>query len=481
MLNSESPQWQHVLQNVALIALSVAFLPLNTVLLALCWLRYGKDARIGTDGPPGHVHKTVLVTGVGMTKGLVLARLFASSGDRVIGADFSPLACGRFSRSLYRFHELQKPSSSQEYVQSILAVVKQEKIDMWVSCSGVASALEDGLAKEAIESLTTCKAVQYDVETTKVLHEKSSFIDHVAKLGLTVPETHTVTDRAQIEDVLFQKHKPEKRYICKCVGMDDASRGEMTLLPLSSREETLTYLSRLNVHKDNPFIVQQFISGHEYCTHALVIQGQVKAFVACPSSELLMHYEPLQSVSPLSQAMLRFTEVVAGASGVGFTGHLSFDFMIEGVDTQSSDVQPVLYPIECNPRAHTAVALFDKTPGMAQAYHSLLDADQVPNTDVVFPNHPERFYWVGHDLVCSLFLPLVSWTQGRVDPDDLLNHFRVFINHLTMWKDGTFEWNDPLPWWWLYHIYWPAQFLFSIFQGQKWSRINVSTTKIFTC
>ncbi|KAG9590125.1 hypothetical protein KCU90_g14242, partial [Aureobasidium melanogenum] len=49
------------------------------------------------------------------------------------------------------------------------------------------------------------------------------------------------------------------------------------------------------------------------------------------------------------------------------------------------------------------------------------------------------------------------------------------------WKDGTYEIWDPLPAWWLYHVYWPFQFAKSLVTGFKWSRINVSTTKMFGC
>ncbi|KAK3044781.1 hypothetical protein LTS18_000367, partial [Coniosporium uncinatum] len=51
--------------------------------------------------------------------------------------------------------------------------------------------------------------------------------------------------------------------------------------------------------------------------------------------------------------------------------------------------------------------------------------------------------------------------------------------HLLSWKDGTFEVQDPLPWFVLYHVYWPAQFVQSLRTGNWWSRVNVSTGKMF--
>jgi catechol O-methyltransferase len=52
---------------------------------------------------------------------------------------------------------------------------------------------------------------------------------------------------------------------------------------------------------------------------------------------------------------------------------------------------------------------------------------------------------------------------------------------LLNWKDGTFEVWDPWPAFWLYHVYWPVQFVLAVVQGKKWSRLNVSTTKMFMC
>lgn len=72
-------------------------------------------------------------------------------------------------------------------------------------------------------------------------------------------------------------------------------------------------------------------------------------------------------------------------------------------------------------------------------------------------------------------------TNSKMTIRAYLQNCTTFVDHLVFWKEGTFEIWDPLPWWWLYHVYWPGQFLWSILQRRKWSRINVSTTKVFGC
>ncbi|KAJ9644308.1 hypothetical protein H2204_001660 [Knufia peltigerae] len=425
--------------------------------------------------------RIILVTGVGMTKGLALARLFYQAGHVVIGADFEPngaLVCGRMSKALYKFYRLRKPTTkagSAPYIQSLLEIITKEKIDLWVSCSGVASAVEDGTAKEIVESRTSCRAIQFDVDTTQTLHEKHTFIAHTREIGLNVPETHEVCSRARVECIL-RNAPPGRQYIMKTVGVDDAARGDMTLLPKSTPMETSKHIAKLKISADSPWILQQFIKGKEYCTHSLVVNGQVKAFVACPSAELLMHYETLHPTSALSKAMLDFTSKYAANGGPAFTGHLSFDFMVE------DSAKITLYPIECNPRAHTAVALFNGTSTMIDGYLSVLEKSPAAQTSAIArPLHNDKYYWIGHDLVTRVLLPTFGFLSLQNTFRDLVRNNVDFTTHLLTWKDGTYEIWDPLPWWWLYHVYWPMQFFSCIWTGSKWSRINVSTTKMFQC
>lgn len=500
MLDANSPWHAHAAQNALLLVLSMAFLPLDVTILAASYLaRFllhffpahpQRRARTDDGSPRPSSSKTILVTGVGMTKGLCLARLFhkAGMGIRVIAADFEPMGTpvpGRASAAVDEFYRLEKPTSgpggSGRYVEGILNVISREKVDLWVSCSGVASAVEDGEAKEIVEKRTSCRAVQFDVATTQTLHEKNTFIEQAKSFGLTVPDTHTIKSVKAVWDALSNA-PPGRKYILKPIGMDDSARGDMTLLPKNTPEATEAHISRLKISEKSPWILQQFVKGNEYCTHSLVVRGQVKAFVACPSAELLMHYTALSPDSALSKAMLIFTETYAGKCGSSFTGHLSFDFLVED-DSPTDPKDIVLYPIECNPRAHTAVALFNDTPEMVKAYLSVLDdgSSHQQGETIVTPVSPAKYYWIGHDLVTGLLFPLMSFVSLRSNASDFGKALRQFVSHILFWKDGTYEWWDPMPWFYLYHVYWPLQFFHALRTGRRWSRINVSTLKSFGC
>ena len=519
MLTADSPTSLHLLRNALLIALSFFFLPISTLITLFTYPlyyllpRHALLVRRRNRRSPGFRQRTILVTGVGMSKGLVLARDFYLAGHNVIGADFEPNyvpACGRFSRSLQRFYALTKPEADDvagavHYIEQLLKIVRKERVDLWVSCSGVASAVEDGQAKEIIERKTDCKAIQFDVQNTATLHEKASFIRRTQSLGLPVPETHNVQSRDAVHKVLSSGSpakdatRRRKHYIMKSVGVDDAQRGNMTLLPRRTLSETYSHVSRIPISKDKPWVLQEFIKGPEYCTHALVVRGHVKAFVACPSSELLMHYEALSPDDGLSKAMECFTQEFARRSGLGFTGHLSFDFMVEE-RVRTSGLEKVIMPIECNPRCHTAVVLFDGVGvELAKTYESVLDEyaalngngvlegmdgyreEQQDEKEILRPRSSHRYYWIGHDVVVLGLLPVLDVLRFTGSIRSLLDAWRTLFEHLLFWKDGTMELWDPLPWFALYHLYWPGQFAASLWYRKRWSRINVSTTKMFAC
>ncbi|KAF2669705.1 hypothetical protein BT63DRAFT_425381 [Microthyrium microscopicum] len=508
MIGPRLNQIRHWLKNISLLILSLGLLPLTTLICLASLIinritpSTAEKRRNAARQKSPFQPKTILVTGVGMSKGLAIARSFYEAGHNVIGADFSSLACGRVSTSLSKYFTLRKPDAvrgSGAYIQDILRLVEAEDVDLWCSCSGVASAVEDGEVKEILEARTKCKAIQFNVTTTQLLHEKHSFIKHTQSIGLTVPETHEITSLDAVERALRQAPK-DRKFIMKPTGMDDTHRGDMTLLPKATDKETKRHLETLSISAKCPWILQQYIKGPEYCTHALVINGAVKLFTSLPSAELLMHYAALQVDCKLDRALLEFTQKFAARAGSGFTGHLSFDFMVEehqmdGEHSIREDADLILYPIECNPRAHTAVVLFNSTPEMAAAYLSILDAPNPTNDQnghaenegrVDLPIRPrlqDKYYWIGHDLVELVLQPLFAPLLLRPNNSftDLARKLSLFFEHLVHWRDGTFERRDPLPLWWLYHVYWPMQFWMSLRTGQKWSRINVSTTKMFAC
>lgn len=499
-LDSSSPLYLHVLQNLSLIVLSLFFVPLCTL------ITLGSQLASPFTAPSKHIQhnrkwrtssstafrpRVILVTGVGMSKGLAIARAFYREGHTVIGADFEPFGVpvsGRFSRSLKRFYRLAKPTTaldgSNSYVEGLLHVINTHNVELWVSCSGVASAMDDAKAAEAVEMHSGCKAIQFGATVTETLHEKHTFIQQAKKFGLNVPETHVITSvDAGMARLHGEKVQHGMKFIMKSIGLDDTIRADMTLLPRNSPEKTKLFLNKLRPSGSRPFVLQQFINGPEYCTHAIVIRGRVAAFTACPSAELLMHYKALDPLSNLSVAMQKYTEVYAKRLG-DVTGHFSIDFMLDQ-DKMEPDLSKGLYPIECNPRAHTAVLLFEHdSKRMVEAYLRVLEGDEESKNgslSIVLPLNNTGYYWVGHDIVTRGLVPLFPAWRSKEAFLDMTTKWKELALHVTSWKDGTYEIWDPWPFWWLYCVYWPGMFLSAMVTKSWWSRANVSTTKMFRC
>ena len=430
-----------------------------------------------------------------MTKGLSLARMFYLAGHDVIGADFESYhipVSGRFSKSLKRFYSLPYPGKAENilgrdrYRAKMLRIIRKENVKLWVSCSGVATAVDDAGMMEVLHTETDCRSIQFSEEVTSILDDKGRFNQYLEKLRLPAPEAHVVSSRNEVHKILASRvASTKKSYILKSIAMNDAVRGDLTKLPKRTVSDTYNHLASLSIQPNRPHLLQEFVSGTEYCTHSLVIDNQIESFVACPSSDLLMHYQALNPGTPLHDAMLKFTQEFASRVKRNLTGHLSFDFVV--VDSSSeSGVSSQLYPIECNPRAHTAVALFDGTERtMARRYLQATVQSKMVNGvlglehEPTFPQNPKPVYWIGHDLVTLVIRPLLLFSIFKMSPRELAEHLHAFITHILLWKDGTFEVWDPLPFFWLYHIYWPAHFAVSIVVGSWWSRINVSTMKKF--
>jgi catechol O-methyltransferase len=509
MLHGASPRYLHVLQNVALLLLTLVFLPLSTAMLGLSYASRSRStfnaARQRIRARPSFRPKTILVTGVNMAKGLAVARAFHEAGHDVIGADFEPYGLpipARFSRALRTFYRLPQPTAEDGatvYIDTLLQIIHRERVVLWVSCSGVFTAMEDAQAKEVIDR-SGCVSIQFDVATTSGLHQKHIFIPRARDLGFPVPETYQLTAKDDAHEILQRLAASQTKFILKSVATADAFRTDFTLLPRDTQSETDKHLSRLPISKSTPWVLQEYIRGKEYCTHALIVNNVVKAFVACPSSDLLMQYQALPRHSALNIALQRFTQEFAARSEPGMTGHLSFDFMVKE-EPSDAGVHLGLRVIECNPRAHTAVVLLaGRSHEMAEAYLSALPLDinghGPPNPQsqstriasdvsndgqqpIVTPREDQpAVYWIGHEIVTLLCLPLVerqfsAWTY--------LTNVATLLQRVMFWTDAVYAGWDPLPFWWLYHVYWPGLLVASAWAGKKWSRLNMCIGRIIEC
>jgi len=423
-----------------------------------------------------------------MTKGLFLARTMYLGGCEVFGADFSEpgnLPCGRFSSSIQKFFTLKSPKSlgPQAYISQVIQIIIFEKIDMWISCSGVATAVEDARLARAIREKTTCKTFQFDEDTIITLDDKLKFMRKTSELQLANIEWCSIGSGEELSSVInyIRNSSAEVKFMIKSASVDDTTRGSLPLLSPQNLEMAEQVLLSLDYTEGRQWILQEYIeSGEEYCTQAVLVRGKVRAFTACPSSSVLMHYRPLDVHSILYQKMLNFTQDYATGLGNNPTGHISFDFLVRHTNSEDGFCASIV-PIECNPRCHTAVVMFEKLEvQLADRYLEALDG--ADRGDILKPIHHSDFgfYWIAHDVVvlllASIFDLILANDQSRPSAiREILN----CVEHLLIWRDPVFLWWDPLPWFVLNHLYWPLKLVMASWHRTRWRQLNVSTGKIF--
>jgi hypothetical protein len=142
----------------------------------------------------------------------------------------------------------------------------------------------------------------------------------------------------------------------------------------------------------------------------------VNVFTAYESADLLMHYLALSSDDKMMRAMLKYTERYVEAMrdrGLEMTGHFSMDFLVNGDEGDEEEI----YPIECNPRAHTALVNFSgQEERMIEEYLNVFsDRKTEDSREIVVPSTAVGHYWIGHDLVTRFFLPLLAFLSRRIN------------------------------------------------------------------
>jgi catechol O-methyltransferase len=189
---------------------------------------------------------------------------------------------------------------------------------------------------------------------------------------------------------------------------------------------------------------------------------------------LLVNYASLPpSHHTISAAGLEFTRQFVKAHDM--TGQIAFDFIQSNIDGD-------LYAIECNPRTHTAIVLYRNYPshpasaGQSEWIRAYTCAVSSTFTDefirrnngqvpLVPLDRTPPAYWIGHEVFDAL----------------RFRDWKTLVHRLLFESEAHWDATDPLPWFALYHIQWPAVFVTSLLTGRRWTRINASTGKVFSC
>ncbi len=419
-----------VAKTVAALAGLLATLPVDAAVTAYALARTRPTHAASTG-------RTILLTGGKMTKSVELARAFHSAGHRVILAESSKYRFTgyRFSRAVDKFFCIPDPQDAG-YAKALCEIVDREGVDVFVPVSSPVASIFDADARVLLDA--SCEVLHADSDTVRMLDDKSRFSAQAESYGLRVPDWRRITDPAEIDEFDFPKGR---EYILKRIAYNPVGRMDLTKLSCATPERNSVFARSLNITENDPWILQEFISGQEYCTHGTVRNGSLQVYGCCESSAFQVNYEMVDKPD-IRTWVERFVKEL------NVSGQLSFDFI------EASDGQ--VYAIECNPRTHSAITMFYDHPNLSAAYledgHELIEPRPTAKPT----------YWIYHEL-WRLFTE-----SGRSERMRSILQGTDAI--LTSW--------DPLPYLLVHHLQIPSLLVKNMREGKTWTRIDFNIGKL---
>lgn len=433
-------------KTIGTLTLLFLLLPFNFIIVVLA-LVFSWSSSLFRKKTVAEHPNNILITGAKMTKCLQLARLFHGAGHRVFLLETHKywLSGYRFSRAVTGFYTVPEPQMNAEgYCQGILNIIKREKIDVFIPVSSPIASYYDSLAKKLIAPL--CECILFEPEITLQLDNKFTFTETVHKLGLSGLKSHLITDPQQILN--FDFAGDGSQYIVKSIAYDSCHRLDLTRLPLASTKEMEAFLEKLPISPENPWVMQEFIEGKEYCTHSTVKNRSIRLHRCSHSSPFQVNYQQVDNPA-IFQWIQQFVKAL------NLTGQISFDF----IQTQDGTV----YPIEFNPRTHSAITMFYNHPEAADAY---LENNPDKNKMPVEPLPGSKpTYWLYHEL--WQLTKIRSWRQCK-----------QWGGRLIEGKDAIFQLDDPLPFLMVPHWQITLLLLKNLRRLKNWIKIDFNIGKL---
>ncbi len=431
------------LKNIGTLTLLLIAFPINCTIvfisLLISWVTSPFHRRINVKNP-----KNILITGGKMTKALQLARSFHQAGHQVFLVETHKywLSGHRFSHAVKRFYTVPAPEKDANgYSQELLKIVRQEKIDVFIPVSSPVASYYDSLAGTLLSPY--CEVIHFSPDITQMLDNKFTLCEKASSLGLSAPKSFLITEPQQILD--FDFLADGSRYILKSIRYNSVSRLNMTQLPFEGMED---YVKNLPISKENPWTMQEFITGEEYCTHSTVRQGKIRLHCCSQSSPFQVNYEHIEKPEI-------FAWVDKFVRELNLTGQISFDFI------QAKD--GTVYPIECNPRTHSAITMFYNHPGLADAY--LKDSEDENEAPIVPLPDSKPTYWLYHEI----------WRLTEIgSPSEL----QAWLQKIVKGTDAIFQVNDPVPFLAVPHWQITLLLLENLRKLKGWVRIDFNIGKL---
>ncbi|KAJ5512663.1 hypothetical protein N7463_002215 [Penicillium fimorum] len=452
------------------ICLSFSLLFVDSTILViavfLSYLRPTANRHRATQRNVPFYPKTVLITGVGTTHGLTLARSWAVEGHHVVGADVTDLdlpvrSGGSMSKALVAFYQIPK----DHYISRLLDVIHREKVDLWIPCSPKASFIEDATARQIIENRTNCKCITFDIDLAACFAHPDSFRQYVTERGLPVLEYHRVQSRDSVHKIL--NRSPAKTF--QISRATPSANEKAMLLPRRTLSKTYTKVSEIQISNDRPWIMQQQSRLGELFADLLVVRGRVQAIKVRLSDSSSSTWGVSRLDEALAASVHKLMRTLAAKGGVRLTGHLSVRLSVDE-EFDAHSVRHTIYIADCTPGAKAVDNLLYNVPCSISGYLSVFPSSSVdtPNIAATLSSTRSAPTFAHAGILPASFLQFslfhFAHTALEVAEEELVK--------LLFWKDPLFCFLDPVPWWWQVHVYQPLREIWVLMKQTREAGLN---------
>ena len=271
----------------------------------------------------------ILLTGTRAPATLDLARRLSAEGAEVIGADSMRYPTGRFSRAFRRHHRLPSPRHHHAvFASALIDLVTSEKVDLlWPTCEEV---FHIAKLHEPLSSIT--RVLAPPMERLIRLHDKLQFARYTQQLGNPVQAPESWSAEGAPCNVHLVWKPCYSRF------------GSRTLFGTPPSDT-------------KGWMAQEFITGQEFCSFALCVEGQVNVLTFYTAAVRVGKGASCAFVPHWSADAAEF--VVAVAKDLHLTGCIAFDFI------QRDNGQVMV--IECNPRLTSGLHVLEPSVSLVGA------------------------------------------------------------------------------------------------------------------
>ncbi len=268
---------------------------------------------------------------------LHLIRVLAQAGHTVYATDTFTPTLGSHSRYLKRHYTTPPPRyAPAAFAAALLRIIRSHQIEMLIPTS------EEIFYIARYHELLGAATYVYS-EPLHVLngwHHKAFFQRRAATLGLPTPRSVLLHSRADLEASL-----PDfPRYLLKPV----YSRFGTRIITNTAPQRTSEALAACQPSVQDPWILQEYVSGEPLCSYSTLHYGRITAHCA-----YTIPHRYGNSSSGTAFVSVDGEETFAIVQKLGaaiqFTGQLSFDYI------RTAEGQLLL--LECNPRATSGLHL----------------------------------------------------------------------------------------------------------------------------